>query len=77
MKKEDILKRLQEIQMQYIGRFDISIETRADQWCTQFTITDYPSSRKYYIHRLLWDVDNTAEFEKIENEIQLFIEKQI
>jgi hypothetical protein len=72
MKKEDILKRLQEIQMQYIGRFDISIETRADQWCTLFTITDYPSSRKYYIHRLLWDVDNSMEFEKIENEIKLF-----
>jgi hypothetical protein len=72
MKKEDILKRLQEIQMQYIGRFDISIETRADKCCTGFTITDYPTSRKLYIHHLLWDVDNTAEFEKIENEIKLF-----
>lgn len=73
MKKEDILKRLQEIQMIYIGRFDISIETRADQWCTVFTITDYPISRKYYVHRLLWDVDNTAEFKKIEDEIKLLI----
>lgn len=72
MKKEDILKRLQEIQMQYIGRFDISIETRADKCCIGFTITDYPISRELYIHRLLWDVDNTAEFEKIENEIKLF-----
>ena len=37
--KED-LQRLQGLQLDYIGRLDIQIETRNDQQQTMFSITD-------------------------------------
>lgn len=72
MKLED-LQRLQEIQNKYIGWLDIQIETRNDQQKTMFTMTDFPRSRKCYIHKLSWLEDNTKEFEKIESEINKII----
>lgn len=68
MKKED-LQRLQKIQSDYIGHLDIQIETRNDQQQTMFTMTDFPQSKKFYVHKLSWLDDNTKEFEKIESEI--------
>lgn len=72
MKLED-LQRLQGLQLDYIGRLDIQIETRNDQQKTMFTMTDFPQSRKCYIHKLSWLEDNTKEFEKIESEINKMI----
>ena len=74
MKLED-LKRLQEIQFAYIGRLDMQIETRNDKQQTIFYITDYPYSKKLYIHELHWLHDNTKEFEMIESEINNMINK--
>lgn len=68
MKIED-LQRLHGLQLDYIGRLDIQIETRNDQQQTMFSITDFPQSSKLYVHKLSWLNDNTIEFEKIENEI--------
>ena len=72
MKLED-LKRLQEIQFAYIGRLDMQIETRNDKQQTIFYITDYPYSKKLYIHKLHWVQDNVKEFEMIESEINKMI----
>ena len=69
MRLED-LQRLQEIQSDYIGCLDIQIETRNDQQQTMFSMTDFPQSKKLYIHKLSWLNDNTKEFEKINKEIQ-------
>ena len=69
MKLED-LQRLQKIQSDYIENLDIQIETRNDQQQTMFTMTSFPQSRNYYIHKLSWLEDNTKEFEKIEEEIK-------
>ena len=69
MKLED-LQRLQKLQLDYIGRLDIQIETRNDQQQTMFSMTDFPQSKKLYIHKLSWLNDNTKEFEKINKEIQ-------
>lgn len=66
--KED-LRQLQEIQFTWIGILDISIETRADQNSTMFTMTNYPISRELFIHKLIWNTDNSKEFKKIEQEI--------
>ena len=68
MKLED-LQRLQKIQSDYIGLLDIQIETRNDQQKTMFSMTDFPQSKKIYIHKLSWIDDNTKEFETIESEI--------
>ena len=68
MKLED-LQRLQGLQLDYIGRLDIQIETRNDQQQTMFTVTNYPYGSKLYVHKLSWLEDNIKEFEKIENEI--------
>ena len=68
MKQED-LRKLQEIQFNYIGTLDINIATRADQKSTMFTMTNYPISRKLIIHKLKWDKNNEAKFKKIEKEI--------
>lgn len=65
MKLED-LKRLYKLQLDYIGHLDIQIATRNDQQQTIFTMTDFPQSKKLYIHKLSWLNDNTKEFEKIE-----------
>lgn len=72
MRLED-LQRLQEIQSDYIGCLDIQIETRNDQQQTMFSMTDFPQSKKLYIHKLSWLNDNTKEFEKIESEINEMI----
>lgn len=72
MRIED-LQRLQELQLDYIGLLDIQIETRNDQQKTMFSMTDFPQSKKLYIHKLSWIYDNTKEFEKIENEINEMI----
>lgn len=72
MRLED-LQRLQEIQSDYIGCLDIQIETRNDQQQTMFSMTDFPQSKKLYIHKLSWLNDNTKEFEKIESEINKMI----
>ncbi len=69
MKLED-LKRLYKLQLDYIGHLDIQIATRNDQQSTIFTITDFPQSKKLYIHKLSWLNDNAKEFEKIEKEIE-------
>lgn len=69
MKIED-LQRLQKIQSDYIEHLDIQIATRNNQQQTMFTMTDFPQSRKYYVHKLSWLEDNTKEFEKIEEEIE-------
>ena len=69
MKLED-LQRLQELQLDYIGDLDIQIETRNVQQQTMFTMTSFPQSRNYCIHKLSWLEDNTKEFEKIEEEIK-------
>ena len=74
MKLED-LKRLQEIQFAYIGRLDMQIETRNDKQQTIFYMTDFPVSRKLYIHKLHWLHDNTKEFEMIESEINNMIKE--
>ena len=68
MKLED-LQRLQALQLDYIGRLDINIETRADQRATMFTMTNYPVSKKLLIHKLKWDRNNEDEFKLIEKEI--------
>ncbi len=68
MKLED-LQRLQGLQLDYIGRLDIQITTRNDQQQTMFTMTDFPQSKRFYVHKLSWLNDNEKEFEKIENEI--------
>ena len=75
MKLED-LKRLQEIQFAYIGRLDMQIETRNDKQQTILYMTDFPYSKKLYIHKLHWLYDNAKEFEMIESEINKMI-KQI
>ena len=72
MKLED-LQRLQGLQSDYIGCLDIQIETRNDQQQTMFSMTDFPQSKKMYIHKLSWLEDNTKEFEKIESEINKMI----
>ena len=72
MKIED-LQRLQGLQVNYIGRLDIQIETRVDQLKTMFSMTNFPQSSKLYIHKLSWIDDNTKEFEKIESEINEMI----
>lgn len=72
MKLED-LKRLQEIQFAYIGRLDMQIETRNDKQQTILYMTDFPVSRKSYIHKLHWLHDNTKELEMIESEINNMI----
>lgn len=69
MKLED-LKRLQELQLDYIEHLDIQITTRNDQQQTMFTMTDFPQSKKFYVHKLSWIDDNAKEFEKIEEEIE-------
>lgn len=69
MKLED-LKRLQELQLDYIEHLDIQITTRNDQQQTMFTMTDFPRSKKLYVHKLSWIDDNAKEFEKIEEEIE-------
>ena len=69
MKLED-LQRLHKLQLDYIGHLDIQIETRNDQQQTMFSMTDFPQSKKLYIHKLSWLNDNTTEFEKIEEEIE-------
>ena len=68
MKLED-LQRLQGLQLDYIGRLDIQIATRNDQQQTMFTMTDFPQSKRYYVHKLSWLDNNTKEFERIESEI--------
>lgn len=72
MKLED-LQRLQGLQLDYIGRLDIQIETRGDHQLTMFTVTNYPYGGKLYFHKLSWFNDNTKEFEKIESEINEMI----
>jgi len=72
MRLED-LQRLQELQSDYIGCLDIQIATRNDQQQTMFSMTDFPQSKKLYIHKLSWLYDNTKEFEKIESEINEMI----
>lgn len=67
--KED-LKKLQDIQISWLGTLDINIETRADQQTTMFTMTNYPVSRKLLIHKLKWNNDNSYEFKMIEQEIK-------
>ena len=67
--RED-LQRLHRFQEDNIGILDMSIETRADQQATMFTMTDYPKSRKLHIYKLSWNEDNTGKFEKIEKEIE-------
>lgn len=69
MKIED-LKRLQKLQLDYIEYLDIQIETHNDQQQTMFSMTDFPQSKKFYVHKLSWLDDNTKEFEKIEEEIE-------
>ena len=73
MKNEDLIK-LQKIQLKYIGFLDIQIATRADQQTTMFTVTNYPVSRKLYHNKLKWDIDNTKEFEKINEEINKLLQ---
>ncbi len=72
MKLED-LQRLQKLQSDYIGYLDIQIETRNDQQQTMFSMTNFPQSKKLYVHKLSWLYDNTKEFEKIESEINELI----
>lgn len=69
MKLED-LQRLHKLQLNYIEYLDIQIATRNDQQQTMFTMTDFPRSKKLYIHKLSWLDDNTKEFEKIKKEIE-------
>lgn len=76
MNNQDLLEKLQKIQLDNIGYLDIAIETRNDQQKTLFSITDYPQSKKLYIHKLSWLYDNKKEFEIIENEIKNFKNKR-
>ena len=82
MDKFEVLRKLQQIQVDNIGVIDCSIEVRKDQWCTRiiFKACNYkqltnfkvdPENRsKLYIHVFKWEEPNCEnEFDKIEKEI--------
>jgi len=69
MTRSEDLKKLQEIQEKYMGVLDINIETRNDQQKTMFTMTNYPCSKKLYIYKLNWYIDNTKIFDEIYEQI--------
>ena len=84
MDKQEVLKKLQEIQVNNIGLVDCHIETRKDMDCTQiiFNMCNYgfddegkidkKNRSKLYVHRFKWSepkVEN--EFKKIEEELKL------
>lgn len=75
---EETLKILQELQMKYLGKIDISIKTRKDmnKTCLEFCnyTSNFEKKSKLYIYKLDWNKDNTAKIEEIKKELD-FLDK--
>lgn len=80
LSKEETLKKLQELQLKYIGEVDVDIlyevQTRKDQNCT-ITISfcnytkNFGKKSKLFVHKFYWDKDNTTEFKQMELELEM------
>ncbi len=79
LSKEETLKKLQELQLKYLGEVDMcvryEIETRKDQKCTMVIsycnyTENFENKSKLFIHKFYWDKDNTFEFKQMELEIK-------
>jgi hypothetical protein len=79
LSKEETLKKLQELQLKYLGEVDMNvryeIETRKDQKCTMVIsycnyTENFEKKSKLFIHKFYWDQDNSFEFKQMELEIE-------
>ena len=84
MSVQEVLKKLQEIQVNNIGIIDCHIETRKDMKCTQiiFNMCNYgfddkrqidkKNKSKLFVHRFKWtDPNCTEELKVITEEIKM------
>ena len=84
LSKEETLKKLQELQLKYLGEVDMNvryeIETRKDQKCTMVVsycnyTENFEKKSKLFIHKLYWDKNNDDELKQMEYEIEDLIKK--